>query len=266
MNIFVKLLFLVFLAPLTVLAQQEQTVTLVDRVSFSGDVEQVLFVLMTDKDQARIVEATWIAPQEGDDISCVAQVDLPMRSGQLKVLSVIRGTQGEVRSSYREVQIEEVSPVMYLSLSDLRSRFVERRGVFRRLQSDLERNEARLRALQEDADAIAMVSKIVSAEDELGEIKTRLQRVAAAYEGIVRKTNQLKTAAAPLNAQKREFELVRQLGELSTALSTVENQALKKLAGAKGELQDKLALIEDTRGEHIALLEEELARLRRDRQ
>jgi chromosome segregation ATPase len=108
-----------------------------------------------------------------------------------------------------------------------------------------------------------MVSKIVDAEDELGEIKARLKRVSTAQSDLDRRVSQMRSRPQPLNAKKREAELVEQLSELSTALSATENQAIKKISGAKGALEDKLRLIEETKGEHISLLEEELARARK---
>ena len=133
----------------------------------------------------------------------------------------------------------------------------------RQLQSEITAQGSRIRSLQQDADNIAMVSKIVDAEDELGEIKARLKRVSTAQSDLDRRVSQMRARSQPLNAKKREAELVEQLSELSTALSATENQAIKKISGAKGALEDKLRLIEETKGEHISLLEEELARARK---
>lgn len=264
MNSCVKFLtFVALMAPLSLAGEEQRQVTLVHRVPFAGEVEQVLLVAMGDQSPPEVVEAAWVAPQEGDELSCIGRVDLPQSSERVQVMSVIVGTRGEVRSSVHEYAAEELPPTSHLTLADLRARFVERRGVFRRLQNEIAGQQERMSTLQRDADTIAMVSRIVSVEDELAEVKSKLQRVTLAQQGIDRRTSQMKTRPQPLNAKKREADLVKQLGELSTALSAAENQALKRLAGAKGELQGKLALIEETRGEQIFLLEEELGRLRR---
>jgi hypothetical protein len=257
--------FVVLLLPRLLLAQEQRQVTLVERVPFAGEVDRVLVMAMTDSASPEVVTATWIAPHEGEEFSCVGRVALPAVAERLKVLSVIEGTRGEVRSAYREFAADELPPTLYLSLPELRARFVERRGVFRRLRSELESQLERMRVLQGDADAIAMVSRIVSAEDELADVKVKLRRVALAQEGVDRRVAQMKARPQPLTAQKREAELVSQLGELSEALSAAETQALRRLSGAKGALQEKLALIEETRDEHIAILEEDLARLQKGR-
>jgi hypothetical protein len=58
---------------------------------------------------------------------------------------------------------------------------------------------------------------------------------------------------------------VQQLAELSTALSATETSALQRISNASGELQEKLKLIEETKDEHVSLLEEELASIQREK-
>jgi hypothetical protein len=266
MNTFAKsLLVVALLFAQNIAAQQERPVTIVDRVPFTGEIEQVLLVAMSDMHPSEVVRASWVAPHEGDDVHCVGRVALPVTTERLQLMSIILGSQGEVRSVYRDFAAEELPPTLHLALPELRDRFIERRGVYRKLQDEMHSQEERLRSLQHDADNIAMVSKIVSAEEELTDVREKVRRVTLAQQGIDRRAVQMKTRAQPLNAQKRETELVGQLSELSTSLAAAENQAIKKLTGAKGALQDKLALIEETREDHIALLEEELARLQRTR-
>lgn len=266
MNTFARLLIVaVMFCASNLAAQQERSLTVVDQIPFAGEVEQVLWVAMSDARPPEVVRASWIPPHEGENVHCVGRVAVPQAAERLQVLSVIFGTQGEVRSAYRDFSAEELPPTLYLSLPELRDRFIERRGVYRKLQDEIGSQEERLQSLQRDADNIAMVSKIVSVEEELDDVREKVRRVTLAQQGIERRATQMKARAAPLNGQKREIELVGQLSELSTALATAENQAIKRLRGAKGVLQDKLAMIEETRDDHITLLEEELARLRRTR-
>lgn len=257
------------LSVLTATAQQPKgltrEVTFVERVQFSGEVERVIMVAMADTAVPEIVDATWIAPHEGDEFACIGRVTLPEVVDRLQVVSIIVGTRGEVRSRYREFAATEIPPTMQLSLSELRARFAERRGVFRKLRSETHALDERLAALQRDADNIAMVSRIVSAEEHLSDVQARLARLTTAQQSIDRRAAQIRTRPQPLNAQKREAELVGQLGELSRALSAAETQALTRLKGAKGALQEKLNLIEETRDQQITILEEDLARLQRGR-
>lgn len=212
------ILLVALLTAASVIAEEPRKVTLVERLAFTGEVERVFMVALSDLADPEIVEASWIAPAEqGGLFSCVARVGLPAVTERLRVLSVILGTNGEVRSACRESLADELPPAAQLTLAELRERFIERRGVYRNLQNQAQAQEQRLLTLQRDADNIAMVSRIVSAEDQLSEIKTKLERVAAAESAIDRRREQIKTRPQPLNAQKRESELVAQLGKLAAA-------------------------------------------------
>ena len=246
-------------------AQDARQVTIADKVAFSGEVEQVIMVAASGDKPPRAVAATWIPSKDDDqELVCIGRLpEAPQAGERLSALLMVLGTNGEVKSAFKEINGDEISPSTLLSSAELRDRFVERRGILRQLQSEIIAQGSRIRSLQQDADNIAMVSKIVDAEDELGEIKARLKRVSTAQSDLDRRVSQMRSRPQPLNAKKREAELVEQLSELSTALSATENQAIKKISGAKGALEDKLRLIEETKGEHISLLEEELARARK---
>jgi hypothetical protein len=173
------------------------------------------------------------------------------------------GEQGEVRSSFKTIAPDEIPPTLMLSSGELRDRLIERRGSLRQLQSEVSSQNERLRNLQEDADAIANVAKIVSVEDELKDVQAKIRAVDAAFSSIQQRSAQMKVRPALLNAQKREAELVGQLGILSTALTATETSALKGINTASAELKQKLRMIEDANSEHVVLLEEELAELQR---
>jgi hypothetical protein len=245
--------------------QDARQVTIADKVAFSGEVEQVIMVAASGDKPPRAVAATWIPSKDDDqELVCIGRLpEAPQAGERLNALLMVLGTNGEVKSAFKEINGDEISPSTLLSSAELRDRFVERRGILRQLQSEITAQGSRIRSLQQDADNIAMVSKILDAEDELGEIKARLKRVSTAQSDLDRRVSQMRARQQPLNAKKREAELVEQLSELSTALSATENQAIKKISGAKGALEDKLRLIEETKGEHISLLEEELARARK---
>jgi hypothetical protein len=249
-------------------AQDVRKVTIAEKVAFSGEVEQVVMVATRGADgPPQTVAATWLPSKDDDhEVVCVGRLPEAPRVGErLSALVMVLGTNGEVKSAFKEINGDEISPSTLLSSVELRDRLVERRGILRQLQGEASTQESRLRSLQQDADNIAMVSKIVDAEDELVEIKARLKRVSIAQSDLDRRVNQMRARPLPLNAKKREAELVEQLSELSTALSATENQAIKKISGAKGALEDKLRLIEETKDEHIALLEDELARAKKGR-
>lgn len=246
-----------------VMAQNERTLTLTQKLRLAGDARRGYVVLSDAKRVTAVAPATYIEAPAGKDGVMVARV--PVESSRLQILFIATGNNGEVQSAYREVGADELSPSLFLGTASLRDRFVERRGVLRQLQSSAASLDSRLQALQADADAIANVQKLVSAEDELQEVRRSLQRVKAAQDVIQHRVAYLRTLPPPSNAQRREAELVQQVGEISTALSRAETLAVKKIAVATDELQSKLRDIEDTKEDHVGLLEQELLEAQRTR-
>ena len=245
------------------MAQEERVVTLTQRLRLGSEAQRAYVVVSDSKRVTAIAPATYIEAPAGKEGVVVARV--PLESTLLQVLFIMIGVQGEVQSAYRELGADELSPSVFLGTASLRDRFVERRGVLRQLQSSSAALDAKLQALQADADAIANVQKLVSAEDELQEVRRSLQRVKAAQDVIQHRVSYLRTLPPPSNAQRREVELVQQVGEISTALSKAETVAVKKISAATGELQSKLRDIEDTKEEHVGLLEQELLEAQRAR-
>jgi hypothetical protein len=241
----------------------ERTLTLSDQIHFTGEVRKVFMVVVAGGAILDSKQVAWIDHPDKKEVTGVGQVTLRHQEAALQVLFVVLGEQGEVRSSFKTIALDEVSPMLMLSSGELRDRLIERRVTLRQLQSEVSSQDERLNTLQEDADAIANVAKIVSVEDELKDVQAKIRQVDAAFASIQQRSAQMKARPAPLNAQKREAELVRQLGALSTALTATETSALKGISTASAELKQKLRMIEDANSEHVVLLEEELAELQR---
>jgi hypothetical protein len=246
-------------------AKQGRSITLSERVPFSGEVQAAYLIVAGKKELLHSSPASWIELTQGDEIACIGRFSLSSAEDTLGVLFVVFGTNGDVRSVYRALSVSELTPTAYLTLAELRERLVERRSSLRQLDAEVRSQEERIDTLQEDADAIANVARIVNVEDELEEVKRKILLIDTASRDIEQRKAQMQKRSLPLNAQAREAELVKQLSELSTALSATETGALKRISSASGELQEKLQLIEDTRDEHITLLEEELLELQRRR-
>ncbi len=241
----------------------DRMVTVSERIHFTSEVERVILLVSAHGKLLESKYVAWLPHSESSDISCIGRIALPPEPTLLQLLFVIFGPRGEVRSAFKTIESEELSPTEQLSLSELQDRLVERRGIVRKLATEAQFQGERLRALQDDADAIANVSKIVNTEDELLEVKAKLKRIEAGFASIQQRSERMKTRGAPLNARTREAALVDQLAELSTALAASEAKALKGVSGASTELKRKLRLIEETRDEHLVLLEEELAELQK---
>jgi DNA uptake protein ComE-like DNA-binding protein len=241
----------------------ERTLTLSDQIHFTGEVRKVFMVVAAGEKVLESKQVAWIDQPDKKEVTGIGQVALQQHERVLQVLFVVFGEQGEVRSSFKTIAVDEIPPTWMLSSGELRDRLIERRGSLRQLQSEVNSQDERLRNLQEDADAIANVAKIVSVEDELKDVQAKIRKVDAAFTSIQHRSAQMRARPSPLNAQKREAELVRQLGALSTALTATETSALKGINTASADLQRKLRMIEDASDDHVVLLEEELAELQR---
>jgi hypothetical protein len=255
-----------FLISAHVSAQDERVATLAQRIRSAGEMRQGYVVLSDSQRITAVAPAAYVDAPAGKDGALVGRVPLPQStSTPLQILYVMLGAQGEVQSAYQTLISEELPPAVFLASSALRDRFVERRGVLRQMQASSDTLDTKLKDLQADADAIANVHKLVDAEDEIHSVRAALARVKAAQEGIQQRVAYLRSLPPPSNAQRREAELVQQLGDLSKSLAVTETAAVKKISSATSELQSKLRDIEDTKEEHIGLLEEELLEAQRAR-
>jgi len=252
--------------PVVVCAQDEHTITVAQSLAPVTDLQQSFVVVSQANQVIGVAPATYIEAPEGNEGWLVSRIPAPTGAEPVRVLFTMVGARGDVRSGYQELHATSVPPLLLLGLSAMQDRFVERRGVYRQLQISMTNLEGRLQELQQDADAIANVNKLVNAEDELSEARASLSRVRAAQDGIQHRIAHMRALPQPLGGQRREAELVEQLQELSTALSLTENAALKKISAAASDLQSKLKAIEETRDEHVGLLEEELIGIQRQRQ
>ncbi len=246
-------------------AQTEQALTLWSRVPAMDRVSRS-YVIASDATQVvAVAPVTYLEAPQGKEATIVGRLRIDAEQGPLRLLFAIMNEAGELRSVFREFKRDELPMVARLSTSQLRDRFVERRGALRQLQSAVSSLETRLATLQEDADAIANVNKLVNAEDELRDVQKTLEQVRQAQGDIQSRIALLGSRPQPLNAQRRQADLVRQLAEFSTALTKTESSAVKRMQSASTDIQSKLRDIEETKDEHIGLLEEELAQARRER-
>lgn len=241
----------------------DRIATLTARIEFSGEVERVFMVVNDSVSELYTVPATWMVSAEGKAIECIGRVKIASEAKRIQLLFVALGVDGQARSSYRELGVDQLSPAVFLSSAEMRERFIERRAELRRVQDEARVLESKIETLKADADAIANVSKIVDAEGELDQVKGSIKRVSSAYKNIQQLRERVSNRPLPLRAKAREVELIQELQELSLALSTTESEAIKRSNFASEDLKRKLALIEETREEHIALLEQELAEARR---
>jgi len=244
-------------------AEEDQILTLWSRVPAMEGVSRSYVIAADATKVIAVAPLTYLEPPQGKEATILGRLRLGSEQVSLRLLFTMMNSEGEVRSVFRDVKAEDLPMTARLSTNQLRDRFVERRGVLRQLQASVSALETRLTTLQEDADAIANVNKLVNAEDEVRDLKASLERVRFAQASIQSRVALLRSRPQPLNAQRRKADLVRQLGDFSTALTKTESEAFKRMHNASSELQSKLRDIEETRDEHVGLLEEELTQVKR---
>ncbi len=244
-------------------AEEEQTFTLWNRVPAMERVSRSNVVAADMTKVIAVAPLAYVEPPQGKEATILGRLRLSSQPASLRLLFTMMNPEGEVRSVFRDIKPEELPMTARLSTNQLRDRFVERRGALRQLQASVGALETRLTTLQEDADAIANVNKLVNAEDELRDLQASLERVRLSQAAIQSRVALLRSRPQPLNAQRRQADLVRQLSEFSTALTKTESGAFKRMQSASSDLQSKLKDIEETRDEHVGLLEEELAQAKR---
>jgi hypothetical protein len=249
---------------LAVGADEEQTLTVWSRVTAMEKVSRSYVVVADTNKVVAVAPLAYVESPQSKEATVLGRLRVDSQASNLRMLFAIMNTEGAARSVLRDVRPEDLPMVTRLTTSQLRDRFVERRGVLRQMQTSLSALENRLATLQEDADAIANVNKLVNAEDELSELKVSLERVQLAHTSIQNQVALLRSRPPPLSARRRQADLAKQLAEMSTALTKTEAGAFQRMRAASIDLQSKLKDIEETREDHVGLLEEELAQAKRE--
>jgi septal ring factor EnvC (AmiA/AmiB activator) len=247
-------------------AGQVRLVTIAQPVRVAGDPASVLLVVASDEKVIGVAPALVVGGAANESSSVVGRLAVPIDAERLHSIAVVISKTGEVSSGFRQIPAISEEPVLLLDKGSVEERLSEQRETLARWEAQVRAQQASMTRLQEDADAIANVNRIVDAEDELSIVKREAQRLKAALALASGRVNSLKAQTVPTNFKRREMELSDQLNELSTALKTKEASALERIAVASSELRKNLQLIEETKGKQIDVLNAELARLRKRRE
>ncbi len=255
----------VLAAPSSV-AAQVRLVTISQPVRVVGEPASGSLVVSDGSGIVGVAPAIVVPTSSKEEVSVVGRMALPVAVEQISSLAIVSSKTGEVGSGVRQISALSAEPMLLLDKASLEARLSEQRDNLKKWEAQARSQEASLNRLQDDADVIANVSKIVDVEDELDSARADSQRLKTSLELASRRLESLKTQPVPPNFKLREAELSEQLNDLSTALKTTEASALRRVAAASAELQQKLALIEATKGKQIDVLKAELARVRRERE
>lgn len=239
-------------------------VTLVQPVLLAGEPRQATILVSEGDKIVGVAPARAVRSEGTSTVTVVGRLKLPLTGGPYKALFVAYGKTGELGSAARDIADLRIESSVLLDSEELKRRLAEQRAELRKREEALGAQRSKLRNVQEEVNNIANVSRIVDAEDELQALKSEEERVNASMTLARDRLQALKVLPPPPNYKKREAELAAYLTVLATELKLSETHS--GLSDASKELEEKRQLIESTKDEHMDLLKDELARLRRQRE
>lgn len=210
---------------------------------------------------ALIVDAS---SEKGADL--VGQVLLPEKLADVSVAFVLVDEEGQVSSSLFDLSLDSQDAGALLSRTALRAVLQEKAVELKKRETQVRDQEQSLKRIQVDTDKIAQVDRIVDAEEQLDSLRADAKRLSDALAVVEGRMQALKGKAAPALIRRQEAEVSTELNALSVVLKSTEADALKRVSSASQELKSKLGLIENTKNEHIDLLQNELNGLIKQRQ
>ena len=239
-------------------------VTLVQSVNFSALPDKATVVVSQEAGVVAVVPAAIVVQEGSPSVMVVGRATLPIEGGPYTALFTVYSKTGDISSATREIKDLRLEPAVLLEVSELKRRLLEQKSELRKWDVQATDQKTKLKKVQEQADTLASVSRIVDTDDELRAAKDENYRLTASIALAQERQFALKSREVPPNYKKREAELSVQLNVLATKLKVSEDQ--DDLASGSKELQEKQALIDSTKYEHIDLLKDELANLKRKRE
>lgn len=239
-------------------------VTIVTSIEISGKSTGAFLIV---SDEEKIVFSAPAEVVEGGQVGSVGVVGramLPLDGGPYTALFMAFGDQGEVVSSTRVISDVRTEQAVLLDSSELQRRLGEQRSELKKLYLQIKQQRGLLNQAREEGESLKKVGQMIAGGDELVLARDEVRGVEASLEAARLRQEALKGREVPLNFKKREAELAAQLNTLSTEVKELELNP--SFAGASKEYQEKRDLIEATKYEHIDLLKDELAQLRRKRE
>lgn len=239
-------------------------VTLAHSVEFAVLPDKATVVVSQGPDGVAVVPAAIVVRDGSSTVTVVARATLPIEGGPYKALFTVYAKTGQISSAVREIKDVRLEPAVLLDVSELKRRLSEQKAQLHKWDKQATEQKSRLKQVQQQADTLSSVGKIVDADDELRAAKDENARLVASLSLAQERQLALKNRETPPNYKKREAELSTYLNVLSTEVKASEEGGA--FDDATKELQAKKDLIEATKYEHIDLLKDELAELRRKRE
>jgi hypothetical protein len=263
-NKLVSLLFALVVANVPHAFAAPAPVTIAQSVEFSAVPDEAVVVVSQGDRVVAVVPAATVVQTGSPSVMVVGRVTLPIEGGPYKALFTLKAKTGEVGSSVREIKDVRLEPAVLLDVPELKRRLGEQKAELHRWDKQSNEQRSRLKKIQQQADTLSRVGKIIDTDEELRAAKDENAGLGASISLAQARQQALKSRETPPNFKKREAELSAYLNTLSTELKASEEGGA--FDGASKELQAKEDLIEATKYEHLDLLKDELTELRRKRE
>jgi len=241
-----------------------EPVTLVHSVELAALPDKANVVVSQGAKVVAVVPAAIMVHDGSSKVTVIGRATLPIEGGPYKALFSVYAKSGEVGSAVREIKDVRLEPAVLLDVSELKRRLGEQKAELHKWDKQANEQKSRLKKVQQQADTISSVGRIIDADEDLRAAKDENARLAASISLAQERQLALKNRETPPNYKKREAELSTYLNVLSTEVKASEEGGA--FDGASKELQAKEDLIKATKYEHIDLLRDELAELRRKRE
>ncbi len=147
----------------------------------------------------------------------------------------------------------------------LRDKLLQRKEVLKSWLIQTQAQQESLQRLREDASVIGNLSRIVEIKDEVERTNNNIRNLDRDLENQKGFLKLAKARPTPKNYVTREGQLTTQISELAQSAKSAESQEFSRKSKAEGELQRKLAIIEDTRLDDYDDLQRQILRLRQQR-
>jgi len=260
-----RVLFTCLLVPLfcnAAGADEQRTISLSVRSDFPFSPVRAYFLLSADSSYQSAQSALIFAGNGNATPLISLRTQIPSTAAKINYIVVGEGPEGQVAQTPVTSCATEN---LWLGIDQLREGLEERRRVLRSWEAQIQAQQDTIERLQKDADAIGNVGGILATENQLAVVSDDIVRITMASEILGQRLNLLKREGVPRGFQYREAELNKQLADLVGATREAESKHGERQTELDTQLQSKMQMIEDTRYEHVDLLEQQLADLERHR-
>jgi hypothetical protein len=262
-------LFVVFPQPSLSEASNKKTLLIHHQAELTFDPQEVIFYPLADNSISEIFQGTLIkrtAPDASRDThewSAGAVIERESVPPQIVTGVLYLGSRGE-RMFFPGVKVAPLeSPKQ--GADRQREELLKAKTELKSLEIQVTTQDATLLRLREDASVIGNLGKIIEVKDEVERVKAQSTMVEQDITHLKQFLTLARNQPTPQNYGLRERTLTSQVRELATAAKEAESHEFSRRARTQGDLQKKLALIEQARKEHFDELQKTLEKLKAQR-